>query len=111
MKTKIKELRLEHKYTQDCLALKIGANQAALSRIECGISIPDAELIVRLSNVFEVSTDYLLCLSDQRFTYSRSEIALRYMQNYQAHISLLQKLNPNQRTHLKHFLESMAAIY
>ena len=112
MKTRIKELRLEKNYTQEALAAKAGVNQTALSRIECGLSLPDADLLVRLSEIFQVSTDYILCLSEQRtFTEHLPDNIVRHFQRYQTHISLLQKLNPNQRIHLQHFLESMEAIY
>ena len=111
MNTRIKELRLEQRYTQESLAMKIGVTQTSLSRIECGVSIPDADLLIRLSDTFEVSTDYILCLSDQRLPDSRSDNAVKYLKRYQTHISLLQKLNPSQRIHLQHFLESIAAVY
>lgn len=112
MKTRIKELRLEKNYTQEALAAKVGINQTALSRIECGLTIPDADLLVRLSDTFQVSTDYILCQSDQRARaeYLPDNIA-KHLQRYQTQISLLQKLNPNQRIHLQHFLESMEALY
>lgn len=66
MKTRIKELRHEKMYTQESLALKVGVNQTTLSRIECGITIPDADLLIKLSETFKVSTDYILGLSNQR---------------------------------------------
>ncbi len=111
MKTRIKQLRQEKHYTQEYLAVKIGANQTALSRIECGISIPDADLIVRLSNAFHVSADYILCLSDQRLSYGRTTEKNIDNRRYQSQIKLLQKLNPIQRIHLQHFLESISGLY
>ena len=112
MKTRIKELRQEKNYTQESLALKIGANQTTLSRIECGVAIPDADLLVKLSDAFQVSTDYILCLSDQRLTadsiFDNNNI---HVQKYRSYLSLLQRLTPNQRIHLQHFLESMEAFY
>lgn len=111
MKTRIKELRMEKNLTQDFLATKAGINQTSLSRIECGISTPDAGLLIRLSDIFQVSTDYLLCLTDNRLPASHADNISKYLQRYQTHISLLQKLNPSQRSHLQHFLESMEAIY
>ena len=112
MKTRIKELRQEKNYTQELLAAKVGANQTALSRIECGLSIPDADLIVKLSSAFHVSADYILCLSDQRFPNGNSdEKNILIPPWYQTQLSLLQRLNPNQRTHLQHFLESIGGIY
>lgn len=112
MKTRIKQLRQEKNYTQESLAMKVGANQTALSRIECGLSIPDADLIVRLSDTFQVSADYILCLSDQRLSNcNASKTNADNRHRYQTQISLLQKLSPNQLIHLQHFLESIGGLY
>ncbi len=112
MKTRIKELRLEKNYTQEALAAKAGVNQTALSRIECGLTLPDAGLLIQLSEIFQVSTDYILCLSEHPTnTQQLPDNIVRHLHHYQTHISLLQKLTPSQRIHLQHFLESMAAIY
>lgn len=112
MKTRIKELRQEKKYTQESLALKVGTNQTLLSRIECGLSVPDAELIVRLSSAFHVSADYILCLSDQRrLSGSNTEKKADNDPWKKAQLSLFQRLNPNQRAHLQNFLESIEGFY
>lgn len=66
MQTRIKELRREQHYTQELLALKAGVTQTTLSRIECSLTGLDADLLVRLSDIFNVSTDYILCRSNQR---------------------------------------------
>ena len=68
MKTRIKELRLEKNLTQQTLAKYLGTNQTTLSKIECGLAIPDAMLLISLSNLFHVSTDYILCLSEERLS-------------------------------------------
>lgn len=112
MKTRIKELRQEKNYTQELLAVKAGTTQTALSRIECGLTIPDADLIVKLSATFHVSADYILCLSDQRLLNGNPNDKNTCIPSwYQTPLSLLQKLNPNQRIHLQHFLESIGGIY
>lgn len=112
MKTRIKELRQEKKYTQEFLARQAGTNQALLSRIECGLTIPDADLIVRLSAALHVSADYLLCLSDQRrpaVILPERKVNAAVWQK--ALFSFLQRLSPNQRIHLLRFLESMEGVY
>ena len=76
METRIKELRQEKKYTQESLAIKVGVNQTTLSRIECGIMIPDADLLVRLSDTFKVSIDYILGLSNHRLLAEASNVQL-----------------------------------
>lgn len=111
MRTRIKELRQEKRYTQELLATKTETNQTLLSRVECGLAIPDADLIVRLSAAFHVSADYILCLSDQRCPGGQhASIAEKNTENtawQKAQLSLFQRLNPIQRAHLNHFLESM----
>lgn len=104
MKTRIKELRQENQLTQESLANQIGITQAALSRIECEVSIPDAALLVRLSDIFQVSIDYILFLSEQRNAASDST---QLQQSFQAIISALTDFNPRQRRHLQNFLESI----
>lgn len=102
MKTRIKELRQENQFTQELLANKIGVTQAALSRIERELSIPDAELLIRLSGIFHVSVDYLLLLSDQR---TGSKHNMKHIQDI---ISSLPDFSARQRFHLQNFLESIA---
>ncbi|MCI6552067.1 MAG: helix-turn-helix transcriptional regulator [Lachnospiraceae bacterium] len=112
MQTRIRKLRQENSYTQEYLAMKVGITQTSLSRIESGQSIPDAQLLIRLSDVFQVSTDYLLYRSDQRLPESEAQINTSDpSQRLHHHLSLIQGLNPNQLTHLQHFLESIQAIY
>lgn len=104
MKTRIKELRHENQLTQESLASQIGITQAALSRIECEISIPDAALLVRLSDIFQVSIDYILYLSDQR---NAAFDSAQLRQSFQTIISSLTIFNSRQRWHLQNFLESI----
>lgn len=66
MNTRIKQLRQENNYTQELLASKLGMAQTTLSRIECGITVPDAYLLISLSNTFQVSIDYILGVSNHR---------------------------------------------
>ncbi|HEL2384387.1 TPA: helix-turn-helix transcriptional regulator [Streptococcus suis] len=61
---RIKDLREDADYSQQYVAEKLFCTQATYSRIESGkrgLSIPD---LIRLSNLYNVSTDYLLGLSD-----------------------------------------------
>lgn len=58
---KIKNLRETNKYTQAELAKKLGITRSSVNAWEMGISVPSTQYIVELSNLFGVSTDYLLC--------------------------------------------------
>ena len=57
---KIKSLRLTNGYTQITLANKLGVTRSTVKVWEMGTSMPSAKNIIELSNIFNVSTDYLL---------------------------------------------------
>ncbi len=57
---KIKFLREQKNYTQTELAKKLGITRSSVNAWEMGISVPSTQYIVELSNIFSVSTDYLL---------------------------------------------------
>ncbi|HET6784841.1 MAG TPA: helix-turn-helix transcriptional regulator [Erysipelotrichaceae bacterium] len=58
--TKIQTLRKQHNLTQEQLADQLNVSRQALSKWELGVSTPEADKIVQLSDYFKVSTDYLL---------------------------------------------------
>ncbi|MCI9064800.1 MAG: helix-turn-helix transcriptional regulator [Lachnospiraceae bacterium] len=109
MKTRIKELRLEKKMTQQALAKKMGINQASLSKIECGAATPDALLLIDLSRFFHVTTDYILLLSEERLT-ADCLLAdnLCNLKKYQHLITIYQKMTQKQQVDFYNFLCSMS---
>lgn len=64
MKTRIKELRQRKKLSQTQLAVRIGCSQNTISRIELEKTVPTAEILKEISGFFNVSIDYLLCLTE-----------------------------------------------
>ena len=61
---RIKELRIENKYTQLELADKVGCNQTAIGKYERGDLEPNLEVLFKLSQIFNCTIDYLLGRSD-----------------------------------------------
>lgn len=59
-KTKIKELRQEKNISQKTLANKIECSQSIICDYENGKSEPSLIMLKKLSNVFNVSIDYLI---------------------------------------------------
>lgn len=57
---KISLLRKEHGYSQEELASLLGVSRQSVSKWELGDSVPDLDKIIRLSELFQVSTDTLL---------------------------------------------------
>lgn len=68
---KLKENRKKLGLSQEALAEKLNVSKQTVSKWESGISMPDIENLVKLSNLFNISTDYLLKdrKSDSDFSY------------------------------------------
>lgn len=58
---RLKELRLKHGYkNQKDLADFLYVNQTAVSQWERGVTTPSSQMLLKLSEIFGVSVDYLL---------------------------------------------------
>ena len=64
---RIKQLRIEHQWTQEYVCEKLNISSGALSRYETSMYEPKSlELVKDFANLFGVSTDYLLGKTDIR---------------------------------------------
>lgn len=62
---RLKVLRAKKNMSQTALANELGINQGqVISFYETGSRTPDLEMLIKIANYFNVSTDYLLGLSD-----------------------------------------------
>ena len=57
---KILYLRKQQNLSQEALAERLSVSRQAVSKWEAGQSKPDLDNIVSLSNIFQVSADYLI---------------------------------------------------
>ena len=63
---RIKQLREENHTSQKDLATLLNLKVAGISKLETG-RVPLKDIyIIKLANYFNVSTDYLLCISDRK---------------------------------------------
>ena len=62
---KIAELRKKNGWSQEELAGQLGVSRQSVSKWESASSIPDLDKILKMSDIFGVSTDYLLKDSDE----------------------------------------------
>lgn len=60
MNNRIRELRIQNGYTQDMLGNYLGVQKAAICKYETGRASLPQDMLLRLSDLFSVSTDYLL---------------------------------------------------
>ena len=61
----LKRLRLESGYTQQQLADKLCVTKSVVSYYELQERYPSPEILIKLSSIFHVSTDYLLGLEKE----------------------------------------------
>ena len=66
---KIRTLRDTCGLSQSALAKKIGVTRSAVNAWEMGLSIPTAQYIVAMAQLFHISTDYLLGLQNSQAIY------------------------------------------
>jgi len=63
---RLRELRKENKYTQEEMAKKLGISTSAYGFYEQGKIIPDTLKVLEMAKMFDVTTDYLLGLVDNK---------------------------------------------
>lgn len=57
---KIKSLRKQRGFTQEELAIRLNVVRQTISKWEKGLSVPDAEMLIKISDLFEINTSELL---------------------------------------------------
>lgn len=70
---KIIQLRKQNGWSQEELAENLGISRQSVSKWESGASIPDLERIVKMSELFGVSTDYLMKDELEEVSFSESK--------------------------------------
>jgi len=63
---RLKELRIENNYSQREIADLMGISQVTYSHYELGRRSVSIQNLVKIAKIYNVSTDYLLGLSDNR---------------------------------------------
>lgn len=63
---RIRELRKSYKITQNEFANRLGVTKSAISSYENGSRLPSYDILIKISLIFKVSTDYLLGRIDKK---------------------------------------------
>lgn len=98
MKNRVKQLREERNISQLNLAVRIGSSQQTISKLEKG-GIPRADVIVNIAKFFNVSLEYLLCLSENKRVLENQIAANQLLEHYYDFLVDFHELNrANQET-------------
>ena len=63
---RLKQLRTAKHLTQGQVAQRIGVTTSMVSSYETDIRLPSFEVLIKISRLFGVTVDYLLCIEDRR---------------------------------------------
>lgn len=66
LSNQLKNLRKREKMSQNALAEKLFVSQQAVAKWEKNISTPNPDMLIKIAEVFNVSVDDLLGLSDEK---------------------------------------------
>lgn len=93
---KLKELRIQAGLTQNQLAQRMGITKSVVSYYELHERFPSPEVLVKLSSIFHVSTDYLLGIENKQ-TIDISDLDTEEIQVIQNMIEILKKNKPHKK--------------
>ncbi len=97
MQNRIRELREERGMNQDALAGLVGVSQQKISKVERNTESLGIDLLIEISDYFGVTTDYLLCLSDEKRGTAQDRRVRRKMDEHVALIAAYEALNEENR--------------
>ncbi|MBP3841453.1 MAG: helix-turn-helix transcriptional regulator [Bacilli bacterium] len=88
----LKKIREKRKITQIKLAIEVEVSQEAISAYESGKALPSVDILIKLANYLNTSTDYLLGLTD-------NELAINNIKSneYDELLSVYSRLTPEQK--------------
>lgn len=70
---RLRDIRKDRDLTQKDIAKVLGTSQVQYSRYEIGVRLIPIDKLVILSNYYNVSTDYLLGLTNERKPYPKAK--------------------------------------
>ena len=92
--SRIKELRASQKITQNEFAERLGVSKSAISSYENGSRLPSYEILIKISRIFKVSTDYLLgCIDEKELTISVSGLTEKQVVSIKSSIDNFRAFN------------------
>ena len=74
--TRLKDIRKDRDLSQKDIAKILGTSQVQYSRYEMGIRLLPIDKLVILANYYNISTDYLLGLTNERKPYPKAKIKM-----------------------------------
>ena len=94
MKSRIKELRKKRGLMQQRLASELGIRQQMLSKYERDVTLIKVDVLKKIAKYFNVTTDYLLGVSDVKRDLQRQMIMNEILDEYYDLVEVYKELDP-----------------
>ncbi len=95
--SRVRELRLKRGLKQEALGGMLGVSQQTISKIENSMDSVSIDLLINLSRYFNVTTDYILGLSDEKRNLLQSSQANKKVNDYYDFIMEIEELTESNR--------------
>lgn len=108
--SRFKDLRVNRGYTQGKLAKELGISQQTISRIEFKDEMVPTDILIKASQYFNVSVDYILGLTDEKHNQVSQE---RMYQQFAKHEDLLVEytaLKPEYQIAVKSMIKALTEL-
>jgi len=108
---RLNKLRQERGLTQQELADLFHISNSTISSYETGNRIPDVEFLLKLSKFYNISSDYIIGLSDSRLPLDIMNSIVADQVSYQSVIEKIQKLPVERKRTLLAILDIFAPSF
>lgn len=102
---RFRETRKAKGYTQNQIAEILGIKNSAVSKWECGRTVPDSEMLTFLADLYGVSIDYLLGRTSQQNLFDDARVPKTEVQ------TLYDKLTPVDKGRILGYMQSIIDSY
>ena len=76
---KLSKLRKENNFTQEQLASVLGVSRQAISKWESNMTFPETDKLIRMSELFQCSLDYLLKDTEETGGWAQNDEEVSYI--------------------------------
>ncbi len=110
MENRIKELRKNRGMNQEALAGFVGVSQQTISKIERNIDTMGIDLLMRIAEYFNVTTDYVLGLSNEKRNLFRENKMSSRLENYYDLVIEYEELDDHNQKVLMEIMRALKVV-
>ena len=110
MGNRLRILRKTRNLTQEVVSSELGISQQTLSRCEIDITTLQIDLLYKIAQYYNVSTDYILGLSDNKWTTEQNILVNQFFLKYQDIFEAFEALDDYDKELIRGLIAQMKKI-